>query len=62
MTIAGNPEPLTYSIADVVRATSLSRARIYQLLSADKLRSVKIGRRTLVDAQSLRDLLQRGCD
>jgi len=53
--------PLAYSIQDAVRATTLSRPRIYQLISQGKLRARKIGRRTLIMAESLQKLIDEGC-
>jgi excisionase family DNA binding protein len=53
--------PLAYSIQDAVRVTTLSRPRIYQLISQGKLRASKIGRRTVILAESLQKLIDEGC-
>lgn len=55
------PEPLAYSIRDAVAVSSLSRPRIYQLIKEGKLESRKLGRRTVILADSLRDLIEEGC-
>ena len=55
------PEPLAYSIRDAVAVSSLSRPRIYQLIKEGKLESRKLGRRTVILADSLRDLIKEGC-
>lgn len=53
-------EPLTYSINDAVAVSSIGRTRLYQLINEGRLQTVKVGRRTLVRAASLRELLQTG--
>ena len=42
-------------------ATSLGRARLYQLIKEGKLESRKMGRRTVILADSLRQLVENGC-
>lgn len=64
-TAMNNPvaqEKLSYSIAEAVHATSLSRSRIYQLMRGGALRSSRVGRRTLIDGASLRALITQGSD
>ena len=55
MTIS--PEPLTYSIKEASRLSSIGKTRIYELINAGELKVTRIGRRTLVRADSLRALL-----
>ena len=55
MTIS--PEPLTYSIKEAIRLSSIGKTRIYELINAGELKVTRIGRRTLVRADSLRALL-----
>ncbi len=50
-------DPLTISVAATCEATSLGRTKVYQLLASDVLKRVKIGRRTLVDLNSVRALV-----
>lgn len=50
-------DPLAYSIAEACRVTSLGRTRIYELVKERKLDLVKLGRRSLITAESLRRLL-----
>lgn len=52
-------EPLTVRVATAVRITGLSRSRIYELIQAGDIKVTKIGRATLVQYQSLKDLTQR---
>ncbi|QCB40501.1 DNA-binding protein [Sphingobium sp. PAMC28499] len=49
-------EPLTVRISTAVRITGLSRSRIYQLIQAGDLDTVKVGRATLVQYASLKAL------
>lgn len=50
-------EPLAYSIRDASRVSSLGRTRIYELINEKRLRTIKLGRRTLITAESLKALL-----
>lgn len=50
--------PLAYSINEASRATSLGRTRLYQLIADGKLKSIKIGARTLIPASALHKLLE----
>ncbi len=49
--------PLAYSVADACRVSTLGRTRIYQLISEGRLRVRKIGKRTLIPADSLHALI-----
>ena len=49
-------EPLTVRISTAVRITGLSRSRIYELIQAGDLDTVKVGRATLVKYASLKVL------
>lgn len=53
-------EPLTVRIPTAVRITGLSRSRIYELILAGDLETVKVGRATLIRYGSLQKLTQ-GC-
>ena len=48
---------LTVSIAEAAQITSLHRVTIYRHIKAGLLKSVKVGKRRLVDMQSLRALV-----
>lgn len=50
-------EPLAGSIADTSKVLSLGRTSIYALIAAGWLESFKLGRRTLVKAESIRRLI-----
>jgi excisionase family DNA binding protein len=45
---------LAYAIAELPELVSLGRSHIYEEIRAGKLRTVKVGRRTLVLAEDLR--------
>lgn len=49
-------EPLTVRISTAVRITGLSRSRIYELIQTGDLGTVKVGRATLVNYESLKAL------
>jgi len=46
-----------FRVNEIVAAYSLSRSTIYNLIRQDKLRAVKIGRRTLIPIESIERLL-----
>lgn len=48
---------MTISIADTIRATSLSESTIYRMIREGELESIKIGRRRLVKMASLQRLI-----
>jgi hypothetical protein len=51
------PDALTFTLADAARMSGLSQATLRRRASEGGLRLVKVGGRTLVDAASLRRLL-----
>lgn len=50
-------EPLALSINDTAKTLSLGRTSIYALIRDGRLETVKLGRRTLIKAASVRRLL-----
>ena len=50
-------EQLAYSINDTAKALSLGRTSIYSLIGNGRLEAFKLGRRTLIRADSVRRLL-----
>jgi hypothetical protein len=54
---ATRPALLAYSVEGATAATGLSRSLIFELMAAGKLERVKIGKRTLIPADSLRALV-----
>jgi len=49
-----------YSPEDAAKVVGLSRGALYNLMNAGKLRSVKIGRRRVIPATALAELLEKG--
>jgi excisionase family DNA binding protein len=52
-------EPLSVRISTAVTLTGISRSRIYELIQAGDLQTVKLGRTTLIPFSSLRRLIER---
>lgn len=50
-------QPLAYSIDEACRVSSLGRTRLYQLINEGRLQVRKLGKRTLIPAESLRALI-----
>lgn len=50
-------EKLAYSISETARALSMGRTSIYAMMSDGRLESFKLGRRTLIKAESIRRLV-----
>jgi excisionase family DNA binding protein len=53
-------EKFAFRINEAVAVSGLSRSTLYKLLSAEKLRAVKVGGRRLILREDLLALLQRG--
>lgn len=51
-------QPLTVRVATAVRITGLSRSRIYELIQSGDLETIKVGRATLIQFRSLKNLTQ----
>lgn len=47
-------EPITVTVADARKAIGIGHTKLYELIGAGKLRTVKVGRRTLVTTESIR--------
>jgi excisionase family DNA binding protein len=59
--VKGQPvEPICASINETARALGIGRTKIYELINAGRLETVKIGRRTLVRTDSIRALTGEG--
>lgn len=49
-------ERLLYSIADARAALGIGRSKVYQLMGEGKISTVRIGRRRLIQGESIRAL------
>jgi excisionase family DNA binding protein len=54
----GNMERLAYSINDTAKALSLGRTSIYAMIADGRLEALKLGRRTLIKADSIRRVVE----
>ncbi len=50
-------EAVSTSVNDASRALGIGRTKIYELIAQGRLETVKIGRRTLIKAKSIRALI-----
>jgi hypothetical protein len=53
-------EPLTVRIPVAIQLTGIGRSKLYELIKAGDVETVKIGTATLVTMASLRRLVERG--
>jgi excisionase family DNA binding protein len=49
--------PLAYSVRDACKALSIKKTKLYAIIKEGRLRVVRVGRRTLIPADSLLALL-----
>jgi excisionase family DNA binding protein len=52
-------ERLALSVVEACQALGIGRTSLYALISAGQLEARKVGRRTIISAESLRSLLTR---
>lgn len=52
-------EPLTVRIPVAVQLTGIGRSKLYELIAAGEVETVKVGTSTLVTVDSLRRLIQK---
>lgn len=57
MNLKHAPVKLAYGIADAVQATSVGRSFLYEEIRAGRLKTFKVGTRTLISANDLADWL-----
>ncbi|MCQ4158800.1 helix-turn-helix domain-containing protein [Roseomonas sp. GC11] len=50
--------PLAYSVHETCHLLSLGRTTVFDLMNQGRLRRIKIGMRTLVTAESIKQLLE----
>lgn len=51
-------DPITTTIDGARAATGLGRTKLFELIKEGKIKTVKVGTRTLVRCDSLRELLE----
>ena len=52
-------EPLTVTVNGAKQALGLGHTKVYELINAGTLKTVKVGRRTLVKTDSIRALVDQ---
>ncbi len=52
-----NTPPLAYSIKEACAASSLGKTSLYTHIAAGRLKATRVGGRTLIPAESLRNLI-----
>lgn len=50
---------LSYTVEEAVSATGLNRNAFYRAMSANELRTFKVGRRRMVSAKALQEFIDR---
>ena len=53
MSLEHSPTKLAYSIAGAVQVTSVGRSKLYEEIKAGRLKTFKVGTRTLIAAEDL---------
>ncbi len=59
---SARPQPITVKISIAVRMTGIGRSKLYELIKAREVETVKIGSARLVIVDSLRQLIERHRD
>ncbi len=52
-------ERLAYSVGDAAAAISISRRMLYREMAAGRLKFSKIGKRTIISADAIREFLEK---
>lgn len=52
-------EPITITVAGARKALGIGTTKLYELISEGQLRTIKLGRRTLIRTDSIRALVDR---
>jgi excisionase family DNA binding protein len=59
MTAPPSPDPICIRVNDAARMIGVGRTKLYELISAGEVETVKLGKSTRVTTASLRDLVRR---
>lgn len=51
---------ISYTIPDACAVTGIGSTKLYQLVAEEKIRLIKVGRRSLIPATDLRTLIEGG--
>ena len=55
-------QPIAFRVTDAIRMSGIGRTKLYELIGSGELKSVRIGGRRLILADSLRQLLEGGAN
>lgn len=55
-------DPLAISINETTKVLGIGRTSVYAFIGAGRLRTLKLGRRTLVSTASIRQLVERAAE
>lgn len=58
MSLDPHPQAITVRIKDACRMTGIGRSKLYELIAAGEIRTVKIGAMTLIPVDSIRELIE----
>ena len=53
------PEPIAVRIKEACRLTGIGRSKLYELIAAGEIRTVKVGSMTLVPVSGLRAFIEQ---
>jgi excisionase family DNA binding protein len=59
MTAAPSPEPICVRINDAARMIGVGRTKLYELIAAGEVETVKLGKSTRITTASLHELVRR---
>lgn len=52
-------QPITVRVREACRLTGIGRSKLYELIKAGEIRTIKVGTMTLLPVAGLRDFLER---
>lgn len=59
MTAPPSPEPICVRVNDAARMIGVGRTKLYELIAAGEVETVKLGKSTRITTASLHDLIKR---
>ncbi|PKP98247.1 MAG: excisionase [Alphaproteobacteria bacterium HGW-Alphaproteobacteria-13] len=59
MTVPRSPDPICVRVNDAARMIGVGRTKLYELIAAGEIETVKLGKATRITTASLHDLIRR---
>lgn len=59
MTARSSPDPICVRVNDAARMIGVGRTKLYELIAAGEVETVKLGKSTRITTASLHDLIKR---